>query len=163
MKSWPVCSSKVVDKKGSENSNADALSRSDNLPELELEEERDQAEFIGAVETELTRAKILEAQALDETLKLGRKWLCSGQVKYDLMGQSLEVHKYRQLVGALKVSEDGVFVFEAEGSIVGGKKQLVLVPDALKPVFFYYCHQHLSAGHYGLTAIRALLVRKKQP
>ena len=45
-----------------------------------------------------------------------RKWLSSGQVpsKYDLMDQSLEVHRYRQLVGALKVSEDGVFVLEAE-------------------------------------------------
>jgi deoxyuridine 5'-triphosphate nucleotidohydrolase len=152
---------KVVHKKGSENSNADALSRSDHLPEPELEEEREQAEFIGAVETELTRAKILEAQALDETLKLVRKWISSGQVpsKYDLMGQSLEVHRYRQLVGALKVSEDGVLVLEAEGSIVGGKKQLVLVPDALKPVVFYYCHQHLSAGHYGLAATRARLIR----
>ena len=125
---------KVVHKKGSENSNADSLSRS--LPEPELEEEREQAEFIGAVETELTRAKFLAAQALDETPKLVRKWLSSGQLpsKYDLMGQSLEVHRYRQMVGALKVSEDGVLVLEAEGSIVGGKKQLVLVPDDLKPL-----------------------------
>ena len=75
------------------------------------------------------------------------------------MGQSLEVHRFRQLVGALKVSKDGVLVLEAEGSIVGGKKQLVLVPDALKPVVFYYCHQHLSAGHYGLAATRSQLVR----
>ena len=68
---------KVVHKKGSENSNPDTLSRSDHLPEPQLEEEREQAEFIGAVETELTRAKILEAQALDETLKFVRKWLSS--------------------------------------------------------------------------------------
>ena len=63
------------------------MHKADHLPEPELEEEREQAEFIGAVKTELTRAKILEAQALDETLKLVRKWLSSGQVpsKYDLM------------------------------------------------------------------------------
>ena len=102
---------KVVHKKGSEKSNADALSRSDHLPEPELEEDREQPEFIGAVETELTRAKIIEAQALDETLKLVRKWLSSCLVpsKYDLMGQSLEVHRFRQFL-ALKVSKDGVLV-----------------------------------------------------
>ena len=52
-----------------------ALSRADHLPEPGPEEEMEQAEFIGAVETELTRAKILEAQAVDGTLKLVRKWL----------------------------------------------------------------------------------------
>ena len=64
---------RVIHKKGSENSNADALSRADHLPEPGPEEEMEQSEFIGAVGTELTRARILEAQAVDGTLKLVRK------------------------------------------------------------------------------------------
>ena len=38
------------------------MHKADHLPEPELEEEREQAEFIGAVKTELTRAKTLEAR-----------------------------------------------------------------------------------------------------
>ena len=151
----------VVHRKGTENTNADALSRSNHLPEPDPEEEKEQQDFIGAIRPELSREIILRAQASDATLKVVRGWLSEGVIpsRGEIRGEPLEVHRYRQLAGSIRIEEDGLLVLEGNELPQGGRRKLVLVPDELQEVVFFYTHTHLTAGHFGIHATRARLVR----
>ena len=166
----------VIHRKGKDNLNADALSRATHLPPPDEEEEREQGEWIGHLTAEdlelegthpgqdvqqLSRELLLEAQGEDEILRKVRGWLSAGKLpsKEEIRGEELAVHRYRQIAGSIKITEDGLLVLETGDLPVVGKKQLILVPDSLRSTVFHYVHRHRTAGHYGLQATRARLLR----
>ena len=80
---------------------------------------------------QLSRELLLEAQGEDEILRKVRGWLSAGKLpsKEEIRGEELAVHRYRQIAGSIKITEDGLLVLETGDLPVVGRKQLILVPD----------------------------------
>ena len=164
---------KVIHKKGKENINADALSRSAHLPEPTAEEVAEHTDMQGEEviitfqEPELEtpaevsqvyeRISIMELQRLQEedaVLREVRGWVLAGAVpaRREILGQNTELLDYQRLVGPETFQmEEGVLWFTRRLNTPGeaNKVRRMCLPPSLRPVMWAICHEHPMVGHRG--------------
>ena len=143
----------VQHRPGKLNKNADALSRATHLPKPSIEEEEQQQSYVYQVQLEeLNRDKIRKHQVEDDVLEELRKWLSNGRParKEDMKDKPLELCQLRQLVEQIRIAEDGILEIELPDTNGEQKSWKILVPDSLKKQVFQWCHEHPSAGHFGV-------------
>ena len=157
----------VKHRPGKDNLNADALSRSEHMPDPTPEEEEEHDSYIGnitnpgpsAYPQDLARPNILRGQATDPVLREVREWVVKGQPpdKLVVRGLSKASQQYARNFESLTLAQDGVLVMKVE--TIFGTRTRVLVPDNLKESVFKMSHDHRSAGHFGVTATIARMKR----
>ena len=102
---------RVIHKPGRSNLNADALSRSNHLPDPSQEEEDEQR--MAAVEPqEFSREKVLQAQKEDPDLRLVAGWVRARKIppKEEIKGKGEELWRWREVAGAVKLDRRGILV-----------------------------------------------------
>ena len=157
----------VKHRPGKENTNADALSRSEHMPAATAEEEEEHNSYIGQLgqpgntrySQELERANILKEQAADPLLVEVRKWVVSGQPpdKLVVRGMSNPGQQYVRNFETLTLAPDGLLIMKVDTDF--GTHTRILVPEKLKEPVFQMSHEHLSAGHFGTHATIARMRR----
>ena len=140
----------VKHRPGKLNRNADSLSRCDHLP---TKQEDEQIEAIQ--EEELNLRNIGKGQQDDPTLIKIREWIISRTKpsKLELRGETEELHQYANLLPQLLIDERNLLVrnTKLEEWEASSRKQL-LIPSNLRNSVFKWCHEHRTAGHFGMTA-----------
>jgi len=157
----------VKHRPGKDNLNADALSRSEHMPDPTQEEEEEHDSYIGSITNprpssypqDLARPNILRGQATDPILREVREWVVKGQPPDKLLvrGMSKTGQQYARNFDSLTLAQDGVLIMKVE--TIFGPRTRVLVPDSLKESVFKMSHDHRSAGHFGVTATIARMRR----
>lgn len=157
----------VKHRPGKDNLNADALSRSEHMPDPTQEEEEEHDSYIGSITNpqpsvypqDLARSNLLRGQATDPLLREVREWVVKGQPPDKLLtrGMSRAGQQYARNFDSLTLAQDGVLIMKVE--TIFGPRTRVLVPDSLKESVFKMSHDHRSAGHFGVTATIARMRR----
>ena len=144
---------------------ADGLSRSPHMRDPTPEEIAESEEFVGEMADDLEGVRldlpnIKKAQQEDDILKTVRKWVMGDppKNKEELRGQPEDLHVYHKLLQTLHVDEGGILV-RKDPQEDQEPTVRILIPDheKLKKEVFYHCHQHPTAGHFGInsTCMRA--------
>ena len=163
---------------GKENSNADAISRSEHMPPPEPEDEEDEAEYINKLEmylgeleeeddikalnevgVQLSRENLIREQKEDEILQEVRSWLTKKQMptKESLQGKREELRAYAQIAEALVIENDLLYFPDNLNQLADKKVYRILIPERCRDAVFHWCHIHNTAGHFGgqSTVLRA--------
>jgi transposase InsO family protein/dUTPase len=157
----------VLHRPGTQNTNADALSRREDssMPAPTAEEEAEQAEYVhhlhqlgetslAAVTTplRLDPERIFEAQTQDSLLLTVRHWVSEGQPpsKPELKGRPRDEHQYAARFAALGLDERGCLTITA--STLSGERTRYLLPPSLQREAFFLAHGAPLAGHNGMNA-----------
>jgi hypothetical protein len=146
---------KIFHKAGKLNRNADSLSRATHLNPPSAADEREAAEYVGALTSPpLSRENIRREQGNDPVLQEVVRWHQEGVPgPEELRGQPLAIHRYRQLFDCLKQAADGVWFFPFRlNSPAHEKAERLLIPESLQEAVFDQLHKHGTAGHFGGTA-----------
>ena len=148
---------KVVHRPGSKNKNADALSRSEHMPNPTQEEIEEQSTYvnnidpdiIGEISSSLNRNSIYEQQLKDSTLTEVRRWINEGSrpTKNDLKGQNSDLQHYAQIFEILCIENDGVLIMKYDGNF--GKVKRILIPTTLIEAVYLASHNE-TTGHFGI-------------
>ena len=148
---------KVIHRPGSQNKNADALSRSTHMPPPTEEEIAEQEEYINNVSSDiiaevgeaLSRNNLYRQQLNDATLVELRQWITEKKLppKVELKGKNADLQIYAQLFETLYVENDGLLVQKVNTHF--GKRSRILVPKLLQESVFLTAHNE-TAGHFGI-------------
>jgi dUTP pyrophosphatase len=110
---------------------------------------------------ELDREMIKEHQNNDEIMTEVRKWLTKKEppTKDQLQGQSAEMWFWSKHFEDISVAEDGVLQVQLPEKDAETMRMKIMVPQSLKKRVFEACHEHKSAGHFGVAATMARIRR----
>ena len=149
----------VIHKKGSENKNADALSRTDHLRQPNYFEKREHEKYIVQMSQAgepLDRENLINAQLKDMVLYQVRRWLTGGQVPTDqeLRGQPEDLRRYKKILTHIKVEHDGLLSTTLKMNELSNldRGPRPLIPEALKEAVFQKMHATRVSGHFGMNA-----------
>ena len=142
---------------GKANVNADALSRSNHLPEPSAEEVAEEEQYICAQGPQvplLDRPRLLEAQRRDHVLQQVRQWMMEGRIPAlnEVRGLPEELHQYRSILKSLRMEPDGLLIYPYVLNTPGGNRARALVPEVAKSEVWKWVHSHRTAGHFGSVA-----------
>ena len=168
----------VYHRPGKENTNADALSRSNHLELPTREEEEEEAGYVHKLYTlvkklekndekirnlhrnsdKLTKDNIVREQKDDEILGQVRKWIKQNKLpsKQELKDQPEELKVYYQNFEALQMEKGVLYRMRQCNDPTGKVVHQICVPDKLQGIVHEWSHAHPTSGHFG---IRATLLR----
>ena len=145
----------VVHRPGKDNLNADALSRADHLERATKREEEEQAEIIAVLEagSDIDRSIIRDKQVEDADLSTIRRYISENYtpVEQDLQQSSKQLKTLCELLPSVKVAEDGVLEVTRTSINTLELGDRILMPESLWKKVFEYCHEHPTAGHWGVA------------
>ena len=168
----------VYHRPGKENTNADALSRSNHLELPTKEEEEEEEGYVHRIYTlvrqlekndekirslhrnsdKLTRDNLVREQKDDEILGQVRKWIEQNKLpsKQEIKDQPEELKIYYQNFESMKIEKGVMYRMKQCNDPTGKVVHQICVPDKLQGVVHEWSHAHPTSGHFG---IRATLLR----
>ena len=154
----------VIHRAGKLIKHVDGLSRCDHLPEPELYEESEQAEYVQAMEDEsflnivaqmeegLDTENLLKAQRADKYLQQVAEWIANGKVftKRELKGiEDKELRTYGHQLESIE-EIDGILYQKYMPNVPMARQRMrAIIPEELREQAFFYCHIHPASGHFG--------------
>ena len=152
----------VHHKPGKDNVVADAISRSSHMPDPTPEEVAEsEAYSVQAIQPDklldVSRQLIREHQNEDNILRQVRGWVSrkSAPTREEMRFQPAEMHFWAKLCPHMSVANDGLLQVELPDKSMESMQKRIAVPQSLKKRIFEACHEHRSAGHFGVEATMA--------
>ena len=154
----------VIHRAGKLIKHVDGLSRSDHLPEPEIHEETEQAEYVQAMEDEsffnivaqmeegLDTENLLKAQKSDKYLQQVAEWIANGKVftKKELKEiEDKELRTYGQQLESIEKVDEILYQKYMPNVPMARQRFRAIVPEELREQAFFYCHSHPASGHFG--------------
>ena len=90
------------------NTNANALSRSTQLPEATAEERQEQE--VSNIQAEFSKETLIQAQRDDPDLQSVARWVRERRIpsKEEVRGRGEELNRWREIAGAVRINEQGL-------------------------------------------------------
>ena len=147
----------VNHKKGSLNTNADAISREENLVEEATEEDLNYQCYDTAIcAIQMDTNTIVQKQKEDVTLLTVRQWIEEAPDKKRVRGETKELQFYYNILPTLLIEDD---VLKQKVTGIMGQVKRILLPEPLWQGAFQACH-NAAVGHFSIAATCARMLQR---